>query len=250
MAEKIRRLSGATVFVSSRELDQCRHPTDSLSQRWNLLLEAGVPERTLEELTSVICGETRWVTPLIEAEEIKQDHTFSFEGGVELKPLFTPGHTVGHVCYYEVGSRNLFSGDHLLDQITPNPLVGPAAEEAKRRTQNLVQYLDTLARLQDLDVQKVFPAHGGPVEDYRGLIKQVVDHHWARAGRIAGILGDQELTAYEIAQALFPALEGYDIVLGVCEVLGHLDLLLDKGVVTESGMFGEVHRYRKVHNNV
>jgi glyoxylase-like metal-dependent hydrolase (beta-lactamase superfamily II) len=32
----------------------------------------------------------------------------------------TPGHSPGHCCLYEPNKRILFSGDHLLKEITPN----------------------------------------------------------------------------------------------------------------------------------
>jgi hypothetical protein len=42
-----------------------------------------------------------------------------------------------------------------------------------------------------------------------------------------------ETTAYEIGLRLFPNLEGFGIMLGVSEAVGHLDLLVERGLVDE-----------------
>ena len=41
-------------------------------------------------------------------------------GRYTFRCVATPGHTPGHLCLYETGAKILFSGDHILDTITPN----------------------------------------------------------------------------------------------------------------------------------
>lgn len=43
---------------------------------------------------------------------------------------------------------------------------------------------------------------------------------------------------------MFPALEGFGVMLGVSEAVGHLDLLVDYGVVHEQDDGSGVTRYR------
>lgn len=40
--------------------------------------------------------------------------------GWNLRCVFTPGHSKGHMCLYDIDRKWLFSGDHVLDGITPN----------------------------------------------------------------------------------------------------------------------------------
>ena len=41
-------------------------------------------------------------------------------GKYTFRCIATPGHTPGHLCLYEAEAKILFSGDHILDTITPN----------------------------------------------------------------------------------------------------------------------------------
>ena len=49
--------------------------------------------------------------------------------GWDLKAIWTPGHSPGHLCFYEPTNRLMLSGDHVLPRITPNisfhPMAGP-----------------------------------------------------------------------------------------------------------------------------
>ena len=69
-------------------------------------------------------------------------------------PCTPPGHTPGHLCFVDERSRRLFSGDHVLPRITPNISVQRGAPPDP-----LGDYLDSLARTWDLDVDEVLPAH-------------------------------------------------------------------------------------------
>ena len=53
-----------------------------------------------------------------------------------------PGHTPGLLCLYDRARRLLFSDDHLLEKVSPNPLIelGPNGEEGCFRP--LLAYLD------------------------------------------------------------------------------------------------------------
>ena len=46
-------------------------------------------------------------------------------GGRELVALHTPGHTPGHLCFYERTTGTLFSGDHVLSFINTSPGLRP-----------------------------------------------------------------------------------------------------------------------------
>ena len=38
----------------------------------------------------------------------------------EFKVFLTPGHSPGHICLYEPNRKLLFTGDHILPEITPH----------------------------------------------------------------------------------------------------------------------------------
>ena len=62
-----------------------------------------------------------------------------------------PGHTPGLLCLYDREHRLFLSDDHLLEHVSPNPLIelGPDGQEDWRP---LVAYLESVGRLHALDV--------------------------------------------------------------------------------------------------
>ena len=60
--------------------------------------------------------------PLGEASAMEDGDEFTGDG-YHLKVIHTPGHSPGASCLYECRQKILFSGDHIIKHITPNPLV-------------------------------------------------------------------------------------------------------------------------------
>ena len=71
-------------------------------------------------------------------------------GDYEIKPILTPGHSPGHVALYLKHEKVLFSGD-LLGEIMAWYSPGGGGVEG---------YLESLAKLERLNVKTVFPSHG------------------------------------------------------------------------------------------
>ena len=103
--------------------------------------------------------------------------------GSALSAIWTPGHTPGHVCFFD-GERNLMlTGDHILPRITPNISPAPGVQDDV-----LGQYLSSLLVLTDYDDAEILPAH-----EYRftGLAQRVRDlrqHHDIRLGEVIDVI--------------------------------------------------------------
>jgi glyoxylase-like metal-dependent hydrolase (beta-lactamase superfamily II) len=151
-------------------------------------------------------------------------------GGREWQVHVTPGHSVGHVSLYQPADRVLLSGDHLLACITPNPVLEPDPESVDGRRRSLVEYLESLERFVRLDPVLVLPGHGPRFRDVPALTSAMQVHHDRRADQIVEELRSSgEATAYELSRRLFPQIRDFTIMLGVSEVIGHLDVLEDHG---------------------
>lgn len=70
-------------------------------------------------------------------------------GGRQLEVLHTPGHSPGHMCFYERDRGYLFTGDlvYIGTLFAYYPSTDPEA------------YLDSIQKVAELPVKKVFPAH-------------------------------------------------------------------------------------------
>jgi hypothetical protein len=93
-----------------------------------------------------------------------------------------------------------------------------------------------------MPIDVVLPGHGEPVTEHAKLIDERFALHERRAAKIGGLIADRPLTAYEIAQSLWGNVAVTQAYLTLSEVLGHVDLLLDRGAIKESEV-GGVIRY-------
>jgi glyoxylase-like metal-dependent hydrolase (beta-lactamase superfamily II) len=154
-----------------------------------------------------------------------------FEGdGYQLRVIHTPGHTAGACCLYETRQKILFSGDHILKHITPNPLF-ELKKEALRDPgyQSLKAYLRSLERIEGIDARYVFPGHGEFIEDLRGLISGYRHHHRERMERIWKALERGSRPLYHIIDEVFDFVPEFDVFLAISEILVHLELLIEEG---------------------
>ncbi len=165
--------------------------------------------------------------------------TFALENGRTLHLIAAPGHTPGNLVAFVARegatSGDLCSGDTLLPTTVPTPgLQFPGIAEGNEDTPrwpSLPPFLRSVERLRALDVRRILPGHGALVEDPQRLFTQFIEHHARRATRILDALEhatDDGLTAYEIARTLFPRLPATRIGQALTEVIGHLDVLLER----------------------
>lgn len=167
-------------------------------------------------------------------------------GNFRFRILHTPGHTPGHMCLYEPDKKILFSGDHILGDITPN-ISAWSDEEA-----HLDDYFKSLDRISVLDVELVLPGHRRAFPDCRGRIEELKRHHEQRLREVVEIIGNGRRTAYEVASFMkwdidfkswdeFPVLQKW---FAVGEAIAHLKFLEERGILL-SGKEEGVIFYRK-----
>jgi len=114
--------------------------------------------------------------------------------GTELRVLWTPGHTPGHISIHDPRRKLLFSGDHLLPRITPNvsyiPFIGGSP---------LSDYLRSLDELEHLEVKQVLSPHEGTFRDLQKRLGELRGHHGSRMRQMLRALRNGPLTAWQIA---------------------------------------------------
>jgi glyoxylase-like metal-dependent hydrolase (beta-lactamase superfamily II) len=101
-------------------------------------------------------------------------------------------------------------------------------------------YMASLRETREMPARLVLPGHGEPIDDHVALIDERFGMHERRARKIAGLIAEQPRSAYELAQALWGNVAVTQAYLTLCEVLGHVDLLLDRGQVREHELGGVV----------
>jgi len=166
------------------------------------------------------------------AHALEDGHLISV-GDYSFEIVWTPGHSPGHICLYEASSRILVSGDHLLPTITPH--VAQFIEDMDP----LTDYLESLEKVQKLDVDVVLPAHEESFTNHQERIEQLKKHHEQRLREALDGLKVGSLTAYTLASRIhwdvnyeswdeFPLFQKY---LALGETLAHLNLLEQRRLV-------------------
>jgi glyoxylase-like metal-dependent hydrolase (beta-lactamase superfamily II) len=97
------------------------------------------------------------------------------------------------MCLYEEDRKILFSGDHILFDITPNITRWPEFEDS------LHNYLASLEKTYKLDVDLVLPGHRNIMKNHRKRIRELTEHHEQRLTEAFEAVNQGVATAWEIA---------------------------------------------------
>ena len=194
------------------------------------LQEMGVPKGVVNTAVDLPEAYTDYQEPLVVDRQLTDGD--SVDVGSTLSVVHTPGHAPGSVCFVSGRDAVAFTGDHVLAHISPNPLLTVVPGTEGERTRSLPLYLDSLRKIQDADADVGYAGHGERIAELDGRIEEILDHHHSRKERIADLIETMgSISAYAIMQELFPDLPATEVVPGISEVIGHLDLLEDDGRV-------------------
>jgi glyoxylase-like metal-dependent hydrolase (beta-lactamase superfamily II) len=152
-----------------------------------------------------------------------------------LQAIHRPGHSPSDTIFWDEQRRMLLAGDHLLAEISSNPLVSRplTGDPHGPRPQALITYIESMLATRELPAELVLTGHGPPITEHVGLIDLRLRLHSRRAGKILRILHPHPMSAYEIALQMWGNVAVTQAFLTLSEVLGHLDLLLQDGRVRE-----------------
>jgi len=157
LAGKIKSLFGASLLFHHLEKDfiETRYVNmeELIQELGQWLQRNGVPPAKLAELQEASLPMLKFVAPAMPDVTLYGGETI-ITGEFSFKVMPTPGHTAGHICLYEPDKKVLLSGDHILPTITPHVGLHPQSSPNP-----LGDYLDSLERLKNLEVNFVLPGH-------------------------------------------------------------------------------------------
>lgn len=154
-------------------------------------------------------------------------------GDYLFKCLFTPGHSMGHMCLYESAQKILVAGDHILIDITPNIQCWSDSDNP------LKNYLESLDRVGQLKINLTLPGHRRLIEDPRARIAELKQHHQLRLNEVVSILQQGPQSAFQVASQMtwdlkadgwedFPRAQKW---FATGEALAHLRYLEEEGTI-------------------
>lgn len=150
-----------------------------------------------------------------------ENDTLAFDT-FELGAIPTPGHTPWCLSFYWKELGVLFSGDFILEHITPNPLFYGEGQKP------LIAYRESLERVSKLDLRWILGGHGGPIDQPSFRIKKLLELNERRSERVKRALTDKPKMLFELAAEMFPGVVLEQPFLVLSEVYAHLQGLLER----------------------
>ena len=121
----------------------------------------------------------------------------------------------------------------------------PLEPSGRIRRQALVQYLDGLRSTAAMELDLLLPGHGPEIHDHRRLIDERIEFHERRLELVAASIDAEGSTAFEIAQRVWDEETAEtQAVLVIWEVVGHLDVLAERGLAVEDVDDAGIHLFR------
>jgi glyoxylase-like metal-dependent hydrolase (beta-lactamase superfamily II) len=240
--------SGARVAALDRAAEYGAHYVErsdaDRSFSRELMRHHGVPESVIDA-NEGFWDYIRDTSEAYRTDVVLADGDVIAAGGRDLRIVARPGHSTTDALLVDERGGTAFVGDHLLAGISSNAEIVPVAEPTGSRPQARTQYLASLERTASMPLGLLLTGHGDAVADHRGLVRRRFAEHRRRCQRILAVLEEGPVHAYGIAKHLWSARTvAEQPLLVVWEVLGHLDLLLDEGAVSEQ-ILADGSRYGK-----
>lgn len=195
------------------------------------LQEMGMPKNEAGAVVELPGSYTMLAPPVDPEVLVPHEEGDQVDSPGELECIETPGHCKGTLSYRF--DDTLLSGDHLMEEITPNPNL--QIPEDGERPRSLRLYLDSLEELLQLDLEQALPGHGPTVEQPDERIESSLEHHESRKQRLKSMVEEEPRTAYELMQEMWPDLPSTEYFFGMSEIIGHMDLLEEEGAVELRG---------------
>jgi glyoxylase-like metal-dependent hydrolase (beta-lactamase superfamily II) len=152
----------------------------------------------------------------------------------------TKGHAQSHLSFFNDEDGTFIGGDHLLQHISPNPIMEPPLMGETERPKPLLQYRDNVTKCLDLNIRVVLPGHGEIFSSVEETIAKQRAKQEARANKVLGLLRNYSQTPFQLCEQIFSRQYKSQLDLTMSETVGQLDYLEDKGLVIktiEDGVF-------------
>ncbi|SIR15780.1 Glyoxylase, beta-lactamase superfamily II [Haladaptatus litoreus] len=181
------------------------------------------------------------VSPGVETDLELADGESVTVDGVDLTAESVQGHAPGETIFTfeESGKSKAIVGDHVLADITPNPLLQPPMETGGNRPRVLPAFNRSLSELRERELDYIFPGHREEIGNPTGRIGEILEAHEDRTENVRELV-EGPTTAFDVMEGLFDDLPATEYFPGMSEAVGHLDVLEERGDVSRQEQGGVV----------
>ena len=232
IAGRIKDISGAVIAMS--DIDAQRIHKDQkegldINKLRMFYRQQGLAEKIIDALVELLDYFKKATIPF-QVDTCLVDCERRTVGSMEFEVIPVPGHTSGQVCFFFRKEGILLSGDHILPHITPNLSPDPHNQDFRP----LKSFLDSLKKVENLPVVKVYPAHGEPFSNLKARVEEMNEHHQERKNLIYDSVKGGLKTTFEVSLDIFGEnLPEFDQFLAVNETYVHLIELEAEGLIRQ-----------------
>lgn len=233
MAGRLKRIADCEIIIHEKDAaviqDRYFGPKGLTEDMSAFMSSNGVPALQSPDMAKGSMNMLDRVSPVPPDTEVKGGEVYQV-GDFNFELIWTPGHSPGHICLYEPNRKVLLTGDHILPTITPNVSI-----HAQTSGSPLGDYMRSLRKLIDLDVDYVLPAHEFNTTDLKKRIIEIEEHHDIRLDEMWNCVDKGGSTAWEVAgrvkwaTGMLADFEPFMQRSAVGETIAHLEYLFETG---------------------
>ncbi|NHI84014.1 MAG: MBL fold metallo-hydrolase [Candidatus Thorarchaeota archaeon] len=146
----------------------------------------------------------------------------SFKTGIgELTALWVPGHSPGSTCFVCDEKQVVFSGDHILGDISSNPSISFDSSERI----GMITYLESLSRISSKENYIALPGHREPIFDIESRVETLRAEYDSKLQKAADALTSTPQTIYRISRAVYGEYDANSLALALAESRDLLSIL-------------------------
>ncbi len=213
----------AHTYCAERLRDPAKGEALASAYIFDMLIECGVPESRVDKVRDVRASfKDLRITAPVDGDLEHGDPIGRYT------VHHAPGHSPADILFVDEAARVAFTGDHIIESVTPVAMLRPVAP-GEPRPKMLVEYMKSLHATRELDLDVCYSGHGKPIHDHRAAIDTILSKQERRTNRVRTILAEGEVTPYQMCQSLFGGLKDAFMHMSMAVALGHLDVLEEAG---------------------
>jgi len=158
---------------------------------------------------------------ILDDGEVFQEEEFTIE------VVHTPGHASNHLCFILKEEKLIFTGDHIMNGSTV--VIGPPDG-------NMKQYIQSLEKLKDYDIEKIAPGHGELLENPHEVADWIINHRLEREKKVFQALQEAiKGTPDSLVEKVYDDVDSSLFPIAKASLLAHLIKLEEDQLIYSSG---------------
>ena len=158
---------------------------------------------------------------ILDHGEVFQEEEFTIE------VVHTPGHASNHLCFILKEEKLIFTGDHIMNGSTV--VIGPPDG-------NMNQYIQSLEKLKEYDIEKIAPGHGELLENPHEVADWIINHRLEREKKVFQALQEATKgTPDSLVEKVYDDVDSSLFPIAKASLLAHLIKLEEDQLIYSSG---------------